>query len=72
MKITNYPKEEIPFSEIAVGSVFECDGCFFIKIYPINDSADGEINAVILTSGQLDFFGPNDPVTLCEAELRVR
>lgn len=75
MNIIRIPKDTKLFSELPVGTVFQGEGSdFFIKIHDACTTDDSHtlINAIILTTGQLDYFRPNALVTPYEAELRVR
>lgn len=65
MKIITRDDNKVRFDELAEGDTFRGDnGQIYIKTIEIDDSCCNPINAVALTTGELDEFYDSDLVTI--------
>ena len=60
-------QNEIPFSNLFYGAVFQFSGLYYIK----SDIADSKTNAISLDDGSACYFNDTDNVFSAHATLRV-
>ena len=63
------------FNALQIGDVFHYPSTpeeIWMKIYPVIDEDNVTLNAVNLSTGEVDYFCENEFVTIANAELVVR